>query len=188
MGKFVDTFKIFESKYQTYQDYSQSKMKWGSPEELKQDALLQARQIIPADWEETTSLIKSIVDQSSDTKGIKFEISLASGDTLHLYKTGPTRGDWEIYVNRKATRSAAQAKAELMKAMSPLDRYLYAVKSYDYTHAYSDSGRVYDQGVKQAAELRSLYAALSSQDKKQAYQEFERMFKTRAEFAQFTGA
>ena len=64
MGKFVDTFKIFESKYQTYQDYSQSKMKWGSPEELKQDALLQARQIIPADWEETTSLIKSIVDQS----------------------------------------------------------------------------------------------------------------------------
>jgi hypothetical protein len=188
MGKFVDTFRVFESRYQTYQDYSQGRMKWGSPEELKQDALLKARQIIPASWEETLSQVKSAVDQSSDTKGIKIEISLASGDTLHLYKTEPMRGDWEVYLNRKAMRSDDQAKAALMKGMSPLNRYLYAIAGYDHTHAYSDSGRVYDQGVKQAAELRSLYSGLSAQDKKRAYQEFEGRFKTGSEFAQFTGA
>jgi len=188
MGKYVDTFKVFESKYQTYQDYSRGGMKWATPEELKQDAILQARQIIPASWEETPLLIKSVVDQSSDTKGIKFEISLASGDTLHLYKVGPMRGGWEVYLNRKVMRSADQAKSALMKGMSPLDRYMLALKSYDYTYAYSDSGRAYDQGTRQAAELRSLYASLSSQDKRRAYQAFSKEFKTEGDFAQFTGA
>ena len=40
MGNHIDSFKVFEAKYQTYGDYQRSNMKWGSPEDLQVDAEL----------------------------------------------------------------------------------------------------------------------------------------------------
>ena len=101
MGKHVDSFKVFETKYQTYGDYESSRMSWGSPEELKQDAILKVKRVIPKDWDQAEAEIKSIKDQSDADKGIKFQFDLKSGNTLHLFKTGTMRGGWEIYLNKK---------------------------------------------------------------------------------------
>jgi ketosteroid isomerase-like protein len=188
MGKHVDSFKVFEAKYQTYGDYESSRMKWGSPEELKQDATLTVKRVIPKSWDQAEGEIKSVTDQSDADKGIKFQFDLKSGDTLHLFKTGPMRGGWEIYLNRKAMRSPEHARDELMKAMKPLDRYLYFMPGYDSTWHYADDGRAYRAGSQQADNLKSLYAALSAGDKKKAYAAFNDRFKTETKFAEFTGA
>jgi hypothetical protein len=188
MGKHIDSFKVFEAKYQTYGDYQRSNMKWGSPEDLQADATLVVKRIIPKDWNQAEDEIKSVTDQSDDQKGIKFQFDLKSGDVLHLFKSGAMRGGWEIYLNRKKMRSPEQARDELMKAMKPLDRYLYFMPGYDSTWQYADDGRAYRAGSQQAENLRSLYAALSAGDKKKAHEAFKDRFKTEIDFTQFTGA
>ena len=101
--KHIQTFENFLNEYQTYSDYK--KGSWGTPEDLKNDVSLSVRHLIPASWEETTKLIKSVEDQSDDEKGIKFEITLTSGDTIHGFKTGAYRSDWEWYLNKKKMKN-----------------------------------------------------------------------------------
>jgi len=185
--RYIDSFEIFESKYQTYDDYAKTSMKWGSSDDLKEDAKLIVKRIVPTDWDQAEDQIESIEDQSSD-KGIKISVTLKSGDVIHLYKIGPMRGSWEIYLNRKKQRDANAARTELMKSMKPLHQYLFALDRYDHTWHFADDGRAYRAGQSQAKELETLYKALSSSDRQIAYEKYLSKFGTTNTFKEFTGA
>lgn len=187
MGKYVDSFRVFESNYQAYADYAKTSMKWGSPSDLLQDATLMVKRIIPTEWDAADAEINSIEDQSSE-QGIKFMATLNSGDVIHLYKTGPMRGSWEIYLNRKKQRNEKEARAELMKAMKPIDQYLLLMKGYDHTWHFADDSRAYRQGQAQAKELEAAYQALSQREKQQAYDQYRSKFGTDKSLRDFTGA
>ncbi len=187
MNKYVDCFKVFEAKYQTYSDYEKAGSKWATPDELKKTALTIATNLLPSSNNE----VKSIEDQSHSQKGIKFEVLLKSGDKLHLYKTGRLRfgeKDWEIYLNKKKMRNRAHTRDELMKSFTTLDKYLYFMNGYDSTWIYADDGRAYKAGQSQADTLRKLYQKLTNADKKKAYNEFIKKFKGNINFDQFSGA
>lgn len=187
MGKYLTRFALFESKYMTYEDFVKHAARWGSPDDLKEDAIIFARHAIPGDWSSSQEKIKSVEDQST-SRGIKFEIELDSGDKIHLYKTGLSRGEWEIYVNGKRQRSQADAKRALASKEPGLSRYMELLKAYDSTWEFSDDSKVHRAGRKHADALEGIYSTLSSGDKRSAYRAFKSTFGTESSFSQFTGA
>jgi len=188
MGKYVDSFKVFEAKYHTFADYANKGDKWGTPEELEKDALITAKHIIPGDWDKVEKDIKSIENQSDDNKGIKFEFKLKSGDILHLFKVGRFRGSWEIYVNKKKMKDKYDAYAELLKKLPKLEAYLISMKGFDSTYMYADDGRAYRSGSAHEKALRQLYSSLSPGDKKKAHKAFKDRHNTTQDLEEFTGA
>ena len=187
MGKYIDSFKIFEAKYQTYLDYGQTGDTWATPEEVKRDAEITVQHMIPKDWDDAKESIANIVDQSSDKKGIKFEVTLHSGDIIHLYKTGRFRGDWEVYFNKKRMKDAATVRKILSARETDLDQYLLSIKGYDNTWHYADDQRAYKNGQAHQKTLSDLYSKLSSAEQKLAFKAFGKLFKTDTEFKDFSG-
>ena len=187
MGKYVDSFKIFEAKYHTYADYMQDGDEWGTPEELKKDATILVKHMIPKDWDSSEDAIKNITDQSNDKKGIKFEFTLDSGDTITVFKVGRFRGSWEIYFNKKKVKDKAAVKKILSERMTDLDQYLHSMKGYDFTHQYADDARSRRSGEAHQKTLTQLYSKLSPSDKKKAYDKYKEIFKIDTKFNNFSG-
>lgn len=86
--KYVKTFEA----YQTYTDYNKKRSAWGTPEDLKEDAILTLKRSLPTFDEKW---IDKVEDQSDDTKGIKFEFKIGK-DLVHMYKVNTWRGQWEF--------------------------------------------------------------------------------------------
>ena len=167
--------KLYEAKYQTYADYEKSG-KWGSKEDLKNDAILSVRKQIPnVTWPETESYIKSVTDQSDPKQGIKFEFVLKDGNTIHAFKTGNFRGSWEFYLNKKKIKPTVHNNGlwwELFDTMSPLEQYTRSLWGHDWYFNYADDNRSYQAGSAAAKQLNTLYNKLSPSDKKKAYKAY----------------
>jgi hypothetical protein len=151
-----------EVKYQTYQDYKREKSKWGSPEDLKEDITnvinrLTARRIG----------ITNIEDQSDDIKGIKFEITLDTGDTIHAFKVEGWRGKWELYLNRKKA-TEYDISNYLESTLSPYEQWRLAYDRFDKNYMYSDNPGADKRGREAEQELNDLYSALSPEEKAKA--------------------
>ena len=168
--KRIHSFESFlnEGMYQTYADYEKGKGVRMTPDDIRNDAMISVKHIMPVHWKEADKYIKSIKDQSDQDKGIKFEITLSTGDTIHGYKVGPWRSHWEWYLNKKK-KSNAEIYSELeAKMYSPYDRWKRQYDMLDKTYMYADDNRAYKSGGEHAKLVKNLYDKLSATDKKKA--------------------
>lgn len=169
--KNLDQF-ISEKRYVTKSD-----IKWNKKVEefVKRDLSYAIRHALPYSWEESEQHIKSIEDKSIEDKGIKYEVTLKNNKVVTAYKTGKFAGDWEFYLDGKKAgrRGTRQELANLLyKDISDLDRYLLALRSYDWNYMYSDDHRAYKRGSNSSDSLVELYSKLTGREKRIAYAEF----------------
>lgn len=130
---------------------------------------------LPYNWSDAESQISSIEDKSLDDKGIKIEVKLKSGDTIHAYKIGKYAGDWEYYLNgKKAGRRGTRDELTsiLYNTISNLDKYILGIKSHDFNYNYSDDHRKWKSSSNSEGSLIEIYSKLSNSDKKKAYNEY----------------
>lgn len=167
--KYVMTFE----KYQTYSDYKSGRGMWGSPEDLKADAILALKRVLPTFDEKW---IDSVEDQSVEDKGIKFEFKVGN-DIIHMLKVGNWRGQWEFYLNKKKMDSNEIQDALEKKHMSELDQFMKYAGSYDFYADYIDNGRQYNDALASNAEIKRMFDKLGSSDKKKAVKELLKKFK-----------
>jgi 8-oxo-dGTP pyrophosphatase MutT (NUDIX family) len=156
--------QFVNEKYYTYADFEKSK--WGDPEEMKSDAEVTLRNMMPRD----AFKIKSVTDQSGD-KGIKFEFKLSTGDTVHAYKNSNWRGEYEWFVNKKKM-DKRDIQNNFFDKLDSLDKYLRQLKGHDWYYQYADDNRAFKSGQASSTNLANAYSDLSSGDKKKAYKEF----------------
>lgn len=170
--KHIHTFENFmnEGMYQTYADYQKKnpKMKFGSADDMKKDVLLSVRHLLPMKWEDKEKFIKKVEDQSDDEKGIKFEITLKSGDVIHAYKVGPWSMNWEWYLNKKKKDKNDILDELEVKLYTPYERWQRHHDMMDKHYQYSDDHRVYTSGLAHEKFVGELYKKLNSSDKKKA--------------------
>lgn len=175
--KHIQTFEKFmnEGMYQTYADYQKKhpKMKFGSADDMKKDVTLSVKHLIPLSWAESEKYIKKIEDQSDDEKGIKFEITLKSGDTIHAYKVGPWTMQWEWYLNKKKNDKDGIYGYLEDKIYSPFEKWKRHYNSMDKHYMYSDDNRAYQSGAAHEKYVKDLYNKLSASDKKKADKHIE---------------
>lgn len=168
--KHIYSFESFlnEGIYQTYADYEKSKSVRMTPDDIKNDVIVSVKRLIPVHWKESDRYIKSVNDQSDQDKGIKFEIVLSTGDTIHGYKVGPLRSRWEWFLNKKK-KSNDEIYSELeAKIYSPFDRWKRQYDMLDKTYMYADDNRAYKLGGEHAKLVKNLYDKLSTVDKNKA--------------------
>jgi hypothetical protein len=167
--KHVNTFEGFlTEKYQTYSDFDKKGSRWGSPQDLRDDVSIAVKHLLPVEWGKAPQYIKSIEDQSDDQMGIKFQVTLTSGDIIHGYKVGPLRSQWEWYLNKKKKKNQ-DIYQELETTMySPYERWERQYNMFDSTYQYSDDPRAYREGSAHDKFVKSLYDKLSTADKKKA--------------------
>ena len=163
--------KLYESyiseKYITY-----DKIGWGTASDIEDDLKMTLVNLLR--YGGISDKLDDVIytDQSSD-KGIKWEIEVKGkgSDTLHAYKDGKMRGDYEWYLNKKKSSAYDIQQHFLNKYVSDLDKYIAAMKAFDVYYEMAD-GKAYKAGAAQADNLKVLYKALSKADQKKAYKEF----------------
>jgi hypothetical protein len=168
----MKTVMTFE-KYTSYADLS--KGKWGSPEEMIEDARFVVSRVLPTNEDKW---IKNIEDQSSD-KGIKFQVTLSEGDVIHMYMISKWRmnvDSWEFYLNKKKISSYDLTKTLEDKYMSDLEKFLKYAFSYDFYSQYIDDGRQYQSATSNNSRIEARFKELSSKDKKLAIKALEAKF------------
>jgi len=168
----MKTVMTFE-KYTTYTELG--KGKWGTPEEMLEDAKSVVLRVLPTREEKW---IKDIEDQSTD-KGIKFQVTLSNGDVIHMYMVSKWRmnvDSWEFYFNKKKTNTSDLTKTLEDKYMSDLEKFLKYAFSYDFYAQYIDDGRQYQNATSNNSRIESNFKALSSKDKKLAIKALEAKF------------
>lgn len=151
----------FES-YQKYSDYNPAK--WGTPADLKEDAIISVKHLLPTfddKW------IDSIKDQSVENKGIKFEIKVGR-DKIQMVKTNSFRGQWEYYLNGKKKDSNEINEYLESKYLSDIDKFVKYAKGYDYSAAYIDDGSAYKKTKGDNQFILNLFDSLKPNDKKKA--------------------
>lgn len=169
MKKALMTFE----KYTTYSELS--KGKWGTPEELLQDAKFVVSRVLPTNDEKW---IKDIQDQST-SDGIKFQVTLSEGDVIHMFMTAKWRmsiDSWEFYLNKKKIKSNDLIKSLEEKYMSELEKFLKYAFSYDFYAQYIDDGRKYKSATENNSMIETNFKALSSSDKRLAIEALEAKF------------
>ena len=160
-------------KYTTYSELS--KGKWGTPENLLQDAKFVVSKVLPTNDEKW---IKDIEDQSTND-GIKFQVTLSGGDVIHMFMTAKWRmsiDSWEFYLNKKKIKSVDLIKSLEEKYVSDLEKFLKYAFSYDFYAQYIDDGRKYKSATENNNMIEANFKALSSSDKKQAIEALEVKF------------
>lgn len=161
----MKTFEQFILEYQKYSDYQKG---WGTPEDIKNDVILSVKHLIPKDFKSSEEEIVSVEDQSDEQKGIKFEIKLKSGDTIHAYKIGKFRMQWEWYLNKKKLSDKEIKNILEEKMYTPFERWKRHYDMRDETYMYSDDHRAYTSGRSHEEMLQKMYDKLSTSDKKKA--------------------
>lgn len=160
-------------KYTTYAELS--KGKWGTPEELLQDAKFIMGRILPTNDEKW---IKNIEDQSTN-QGIKFQVTLDGGDVIHMYMISKWRmnmDSWEFYLNKKKINRIDLIQTLENKHMSALDKFLKYAFSYDFHSQYIDDGSKYKRATANNDAIEKEFKALSSSDKKKAIEALSSRF------------
>ncbi len=160
-------------KYTTYAELS--KGKWGTPEELLQDAKFIMDRVLPTNDEKW---IKNIEDQSTE-QGIKFQVTLDGGDIIHMYMISKWRTNmdsWEFYLNKKKINRFDLTKTLEEKHMSALEKFLKYAFSYDFYAQYIDNGAQYKRATANNDAIEKEFKALSSTDKKKAIEALETKF------------
>lgn len=168
----MKTVMTFE-KYTTYTDLG--KGKWGTPEEMLEDAKFVVLRVLPTRDEKW---IKNIEDQSTE-KGIKFQVTLSDGDVIHMYMVSKWRmstDSWEFYFNKKKTNTSDLIKTLEDKYMSDLEKFLKYAFSYDFYAQYIDNGGQYRSATDNNERILKRFKALSSKDKKGAIEALEAKF------------
>jgi len=162
--------------FENYMTYiTLSKGKWGSPEELKEDALYTFKTLMPS---HDTSWSDSIEDQSTD-KGIKFQFSLPGGETIHMFKVSPWRAStesWEFYLNKKKIKSDKLQKTLENKYLSNAKKFLKYATSYDFEAQYIDNGGQYKAAMANNREIEDMFDDLNDFDKKSAILSLNKFF------------
>ena len=179
--RILDLVEYVNETYYTYDDLGLEK------EEVEREAKLQLRHQLPYTWDETLKQIKTFKDMSDDGKGIKFEIKLKSGETVHMFKNSKMYGHWEFYLNKKRQNDLYLA---LHSKLPALEKYVMAVKSHDFYYNYADDNRAYNAGRNSQDQVLKYYGALSNSDKKKAYKEYLKVApddRKDTEFKKFTG-
>lgn len=165
--KNIPTFDVFvNEKYTKYRDYGGSLQ--GSPEIVKGDLLGTLYHLIPVSYKDAKSKIKSVEDVSVPDKGIKFEVKLTTGDTIHAFKTSTFRGDWEWYFNKKKVSQYDLVRSMESKMFTPFENWKRHYDSFDQSYMYSDDARAYGSGSNHQKFIEDLYNSLSASDKKKA--------------------
>jgi len=151
--------KYLNEFYQSYKDYKNSKSKFGTPEDLLEDALISINPALPNGKKD----IDSISDESSD-KGIKFKIVIGK-DVVHMYKVGSYRYEWEFYLNKRKSSKYEISNYFADKLLSPYEKVLRSLLSYDFTTDYIDSGSQYKKATESNNEKIKEFNKLSKSDK-----------------------
>lgn len=154
--KYVMTFE----NYQSYSDY---KGNGTGPAEIKRDAILTLKRLLPSFDEKW---IDNIEDQSND-KGIKFQFKIGK-DIIHMYKVTRWLGQWELYLNRKKINAPDLQNYLENNHLSSLDRFLKYAASYDYNSQYIDDGGQYKRVESNNKYILNLFDELKPNDKKKA--------------------
>jgi len=162
--KSLTEYVRLNEKYYSYDDFKNQQ--WATPEELKNDVEVSLRNSMPRD----SFQIKSIDDQSND-KGIKFEIKLDSGDTVHAYKNSQFRGEYEWFLNKKKV-TTYDIQEYVFAKLKPLDVYVRHLMGHDWYHQYADDHSSWKAGESSNKKIADLYSNLSSGDKKKAIKEY----------------
>jgi hypothetical protein len=149
-------------------------MKFGSPEDMRKDAILTMKRYLPTPDEKW---IDSIEDQSVDDKGIKFELKIGR-DTIHMYKVGKWSMQWEFYFNKKKI-DPYDIRTELEgKHLSKLDAFIKYGMGFDFYADYIDNGRQYQAAQANNDAVLKMYKELSPADqakaKKELYKKFDK--------------
>lgn len=166
--KYIMTFE----NYQTYDDYKKGRSRWGSPEELKDDAIISLKRMLPTFDEKWIDVVK---DQSDDKKGIKFEFKVGK-DLVHMFKVGGTRGSWEYYLNKKKTDERKLQDHFDKTLMSSIDAFMKYARGYDFYAAYIDDGGQYRRAVANNKTIEDMFGELSPSDKKKAVKMLNKEF------------
>lgn len=161
----------FES-YQRYIDYQGGK--WGSPKDLEEDAILTLKRLLPTPDEKW---IDRITDQSTN-KGIKFEFKIGK-DTIHMFKLGNWRGEWEFYLNGKKTTGVKLTDYLETNHLDNVERFLKRAKGYDYNVIYIDSGKQYNDAQRLNTSILNLFDSLTATNKKKAIKTLKRDIPTK---------
>lgn len=127
-------------------------------------------------------------DQSSD-KGIKWEIKVKGNgsDTIHAYKDGKMRGEYEWFLNKKKSSKYDIQQYFLNKYVSKLEEYLQLLKEFDIDKKYHKHFKSQDEYKSQAMKLADLYSSMSSNEQKKAHAEYIKRFKQDVELNNFKG-
>lgn len=164
--KNLQTFEEFLLEYQKYSDYG--KGSWATPDALKIDVILAVRRLIPVEWDKSEKEIKSVEDISVDDKGIKFDITLKSGDVISAFKIQHYKGSWEWYLNKKKMSNGEIYQTLEDKIYSAFDKWKRNYDMTDNTSMYSDDPSVRKRSGSHDDYVSDLYKKLSSSDKKKA--------------------
>jgi hypothetical protein len=182
--RILDLVEYVNETYYTYDDLGIKK------EEVEREAKLHLRHQLPYTWDETLKQIKTFKDMSDDDKGIKFEIKLKSGETIHMFKNSKMYGQWEFYLNKKRQANKNDLYWSLHSKLPALEKYVMAIKSHDFYYHYADDNRAYKAGRNSQDQVLKYYDALSNSDKKKAYKEYLKVApddRKDIEFKKFTG-
>lgn len=166
--KYIMTFE----NYQTYSDYEMGRSKWGSPEELKDDAIISLKKMLPTSDEKW---IDEVEDLSNEKKGIKFQVKIGK-DLVHMFKVGSARGYWEYYLNKKKTDERKLQDHFDKTLMSPLDAFMKYARGYDFYAGYIDDGGQYQRAIANNKAITDMFNNLSSSDKKKAVKMLNKEF------------
>jgi hypothetical protein len=158
-------------KYQTYSNYTRLNSSWGSPADLKDDAILSITKLLPT---RDDKWIKSITDESTD-QGIKFKILLDNDITIHMFKLGSWRGQWEYYLNRKRI-SAYDLENKLDNIfLTSVDTFLKYVRNYDFFVDYIDDGARYRAVLANNNKIEQIFKDLSVIEKEEAIKKMNKL-------------
>lgn len=155
--------------YQKYSDYQKGNMKWGSPSDLKEDAILLLRRIVDMDKFDT-----ELKDVSVDNKGIKFELRIGK-DLIHLFKVGPMRGGWEIYLNKKKSNGDEVRRYLDDTYSTPFDKFMKYAMSYDFNADRIDDRKRYKNAKANNEAIEKLFDNLNSSEKRKAIKKLIQM-------------
>lgn len=155
--------------YKTYSDYVKNGKSLATPETMLRDVTISVKHLTPTFDEKW---IKEIQDQSDEKKGIKFEIKLINGDTIHAFKIGNYYNEWEWYLNKKKKSGKEIQEYLSSNLLSPYERWELNYNSFDHYYMYADDNRSYRAGAAHEIKIKELYSKLSTSDKKKAYKKY----------------
>lgn len=160
---------MFE-KYLNYKDIKNT-----SPDDQAKDALNIIKKILPTFDEKW---IDNIEDQSSD-KGIKFQVELSGGDTIHMYKTSKwisNESSWDFFINKKKIKPSDLRNSLELKYLSDLDAFLKYAFSYNFESEYINNGKQHKAAVDNNTKILQSFNDLNSSDKKEAIKQLKSKF------------
>ena len=162
--------KSLNEFYQTYDQYKKSKMIWGTPSDLKKDAISTITRISPG------LNIDSITDESTDN-GIKFKLHIGN-DIIHMFKIDSERFKWEYYLNKKKINDKELAKYILNSHGNTIEEFLQSLTKYDIATDYINNSKQEQLALQRNKEIENKFKELSIHDKHEVLNKIPKLYKS----------